>query len=54
MFYPELNIDQELNIKTKDDEIKEQRHRAEKHDYENILKLPKQDKDYFRKKDMKA
>ena len=34
--YPEL-----LQIKTKDDEMKDLEHKTEKHDYENILKFLK-------------
>ena len=38
--YPNINNEPELlKIKTRDDEIKNLKHQAEKHDYENILKL---------------
>ena len=35
---------------TKDDEIKESKSKTEKHDYENILKFPQIDNDYYKKK----
>ena len=39
-----------LKIKTKDDEIKDLKYRTEKHGHENILKSPKIDNDYYKKK----
>ena len=42
--YPSLNNDPELlQMKTKDDEIKDLHYKREKHDYENILKSLKID-----------
>ena len=49
--YPSLNNDPELlKIKTKDDEIKDLKHKSEKHDHENILKSLKIDNEYYKKK----
>ena len=49
--YPSLNNDTELlKIKTKDDEIKDIKHKSEKHDHENIINSLKIDKEYYRKK----
>ena len=49
--YPDLNNDIELlKIKTKDDQLKELQYKTEKHDYENILKSLKADKEYYKKK----
>ena len=42
--YPSL-----LKVKTKDDEIKDLKYKAEKHDYENILKSLEIDNDYYKK-----
>ena len=39
-----------LKITTKDDELKELKDKAEKHDYENILESLKIDNDYYKKK----
>ena len=51
--YPNLKNEPELlKIKTKDDEIKELKHRSEKHDHENILKSPKIDNEYYKKKNL--
>ena len=50
MAYPSLNKDPELlNIKTKDDQIKELQYKTEEHDYENILKSLKIDNAYYKK-----
>ena len=44
--YPKLNKDPELlKMKTKDDESKDLKYRAEKHDHDNILKSFKIDND---------
>ena len=44
IFYPNLNNEPELlKIKTRDDEIKNLKYHAEKHDHENILKTLKSD-----------
>ena len=49
MAYPSLTTGPKLlKIKTKNDEIEELRYKAEKHDYENILKSLKIDKDYYK------
>ena len=49
--YPDLKNEPELlKIKTRDDEIKELKYQTEKHDYENILKSLKNDKNYYDKK----
>ena len=49
--YPNLNNDSELlKIKTREDEIKNLKYQAEKHDHENILKSLKSDNDYYKKK----
>ena len=49
--YPELNKEQEiLSMKTRDDEIKELKYQTETHDHENMLKSPKIDNDYYKKK----
>ena len=49
--YPILNNEPELlKIKTRDDEIKNLRYQTEKHDNENILKSPKIDNEYYKKK----
>ena len=48
---PKINNDAKLlKIKTKDDEIKQLKFQTEKHDYENVLKSPNIDKDYYKKK----
>ena len=38
-----------LKVKTKDDEIKELKYKAEKHDYENIFKSLKLDNDFIKR-----
>ena len=49
--YPNLNNEPELlGIKTRDDEIKNLKFQTEKHDHENILKSPKIDNEYYKKK----
>ena len=49
--YPDLKNEPELlKIKTKDDQLKELQYRTEKHDHENILKSPKVDNEYYKKK----
>ena len=49
--YPNLNSYPELlKIKTRDDEIKNLKYRNEKHDHEKILKSPKVDNEYHKKK----
>ena len=51
MTYPNLNNEPELlKIKTRDDEIKNLKYQAEKHDYENILKTLKADNENYEKK----
>ena len=45
--HPNLNNEPELlKMKTKDDEIKDLKHKTEKHDYENIIKSLKIDSEY--------
>ena len=39
-----------LKVKTKDDKIEDLKYKAEKHDYENILKSLEFDSDYYKKK----
>ena len=51
--YPNINIKNEpetLKTKTKDDQSKVSKYRTEKHDYENLIKSPKIDNQYYRKK----
>ena len=49
--YPNINNEPELlKIKTRDDEIKNLKSHAERHDHENILKSLKIDKEYYKKK----
>ena len=49
--YRNLNNDPEmLKIKTKDDEIKDIEYKTEKHDHEKVLKSPKIDNEYYKKK----
>ena len=50
--YPNLKSDDDelLNIKTKDDQLKELQHKTEKHDHENILKPLKSDNESYKKK----
>ena len=49
--YPNLNNETKLlKIKTRDDEIKNLKYRTEKHDHESILKSPKIDNEYYKKK----
>ena len=49
--YPIINIEPELvRIKNRDEEIqKKLRHQTEKHDHQNILKSPKNDKNILRR-----
>ena len=39
-----------MKIKTRDDEVKNLKYQTEKHDHENILKSPKTDFEYYKKK----
>ena len=49
--YPNLNNDpQLLETKTKDDEIKVSKYKAEKHDYKKFLKSPKIDNEFYKMK----
>ena len=50
--YPNLKNDdvELLKIKTKDDQLKELQYRQEKRDQENILKSPKIDNEFYKKK----
>ena len=50
--YPNLKTDdvELLKIETRDDEIKNLKYQTEKHDHENILKSPKIDNEYYKKK----
>ena len=49
--YPDLKNEPELlKIKTRDDELKNLKYQTEKHDHENILKSPKIDNEYYKKK----
>ena len=49
--YSNLNNEAELlEIKTRDDEIINLKYQTEKHDYEIILKSPKIDNEYYKKK----
>ena len=49
--YPNLKNDPELlKIKTRDAEIKDLRYKTEKHDHENLLKSPKINNEFYRKK----
>ena len=49
--YPNLNNEPDLlKIKTRDDEYKNLKYQSEKHNHENILKRPKIDNDYYKKK----
>ena len=50
--YPNLKTDdvELLKIKTKDDQLKELQYKTEKHDFENILKSLKSDKESYKKK----
>ena len=49
--YPNLKNEPELlKIKTKDDQLKELQYKTEKHDFDNILKSPKIDNEYYKKK----
>ena len=48
--YPDLKNEPELlNIKTKDDQLKELQYKTEKHDYENILNFLKSDNESYKK-----
>ena len=49
--YPNLDYEPELiKIRTRVDEIKKLKYQTEKHDHENILKSPKIDNEYYKKK----
>ena len=49
--YPNLNNDPEiLKMKARDVEIKNLKYKTEKHDHENILKSPKIDNEFYKKK----
>ena len=49
--YPNLNNEPEiLKVETRDDEIRNLKYQTEKHDHENILKNPKIDNEYYKKK----
>ena len=49
--YPNLNNEPELlEIKTRDDEIRNLKNQTEKHDHENILKALKFDIEFYTKK----
>ena len=50
--YPNLNESEAtlLKLKTRDDEIKNLKYKAEKHDHEKILKSLKFDNEYYKKK----
>ena len=51
MAYPNLNNDPELlEIKAKDDQLKELQYKTEEHDHENILKSFKIGNEYYKKK----
>ena len=51
MAYPTLNNDLEmLNLKTREDEIKNSKYQTEKHDHEKFLKSFKFDNEYYKKK----
>ena len=51
MTHPKINNQPELlKIKKRDDEIKNLKYQAEKHDHENCLKSLKIDNEYFKKK----
>ena len=43
-----------LKITSKDDETEELKHKTEKHDFENILKSPKNDNNCYKKKNRKV
>ena len=50
--YPILNNKPDLlEIKTRDDEIKNLKYQTEKHDHENLLKSLKIDIEYYKKKE---
>ena len=47
MAYPNLNIEAELlNLKTKDDQLKDVQYKTDKHDHESTLKSLKIDNEY--------
>ena len=50
--YPNLNESEAtlLKLKTRDDKIKNLKYQTEKHDHENILKSPRIDNQYYKKK----
>ena len=49
--YPNLNNDPELlNIKTKDDEIKDSKYKTDTHNHEKILKSFELDNEFYKKK----
>ena len=49
--YPDIKNEPELlKIKTRDDEIRNLKYQTEKHNYQNIFKSLKTDKEYYKKK----
>ena len=49
--YPNIYNEPEFpEIKTRNDEVKESKHQSEKHDFENILKSPKNDNESYKRK----
>ena len=51
MSYPIIKIETELlKTKTRDDENKNLKYQTEKHDFENIIKSPEIDDEYYKKK----
>ena len=49
--YPTPKIDPELiELKTKNDEIKDSKYETENHDHEDLIKLRKIDNEYYKKK----
>ena len=48
--YPISNETESLRIKTRDDKIKNLIYETEKNDHENIIKSPKNDNEYYKKK----
>ena len=51
MTYPKISNDPKLlKIKSKDDQLKELQYRAEKHDFDTILKSLKSDNESYKKK----
>ena len=45
-----INEPEIIKMKTEDDEIKNLKYQAEKHDHENIIKSLKIDNEYYKKK----